>query len=269
MMFKKFCSVSVTRLGLLCYVFWSQTGFVLLSNQKATLPVSVDAPTITFQWDGSYPEIDNKDEVEGGAYASLDDEAFMLQLLTLAVDRWNDVRGSYLRLAVQKAQSTVAMDPEDKIFTIVVESSDNQSSAAYAAPQLDDEGTTIIDCDINVADKKTGAPELLRTLTHELGHCIGLGHAHSNYGALMGYSRTDTRPTLGADDKAGIIFLYPDPKYVDGGPKEMVGCGNISAPPSHSKPMQNLYLIWLVLFGLLLPLGIVGLQAKLRGNSKI
>jgi len=240
-------------------IFLSQTGFVLLSPHKATLPVTTDLPKITFQWDGSYPEMTDKDKLEGGAYAGLDDQAFMQQLLTIAVDRWNTVRGSFLRMEVLLSNTPVSMDPEDKVFSLVVEPSDNASSAAYAAPQMDENETTIIDCDINIASRKTDAESLLFTLVHELGHCIGLGHAHSNYGAIMGYSRTERKATLGADDKAGLIFLYPDPAYVDGNSKELVSCGVTGSRKGPDANIPGLLLLAMV---------VLGAFYSLRPNSK-
>ena len=241
------------KLLLLTGLFVSQSGFVLLSAKKATLPVSTVQPRLIFQWDGSSPDISNKDEFEGGIYAELDDQAFMQQLLNTAVNRWNEVRGSYLVLEVQLSASAVSMDPEDQIFSLVVEASDNASSAAYAAPQMDDEGTVINDCDINIASRKTEAKSLLRTIVHELGHCVGLGHPHSNYGAIMGYSRDDSKATLGADDIAGVIFLYPDPNYVSGSPKELIACGVLNGKNQNSQNKKGSGEI-VMLLALILPL---------------
>ena len=226
----------LAKVGMLCAIYLTQTGFVLLSPHQATLPVSPAQPKITFLWDGSYPDMKGKDDFEGGAYAALDDQAFFQQLLNIAVAKWNEVRGSYLKLEVQLSTESISMDPEDKIFSLVVESSDNASAAAYASPQMNEEGTAIIDCDINIASRKTEAESLLFTLVHELGHCIGLGHAHSNYGAIMGYSRTERQANLGADDKAGIIFLYPDSTYGGGHAKELVSCGTVTTGMTGNSP---------------------------------
>jgi uncharacterized protein (TIGR03382 family) len=204
------------------------TGFVLLSSKKAALPATVAEPNVIFYWDATAPapEIEKKDEYRGGAYREVDDLTLMRQLLVDAMDMWNSVPGAFVTLVLADADPTrvIQEDRDDKQNSIIVAESSNLSSAAYAQPQIDD-SATIVDCDITVAKKKTTAKELAFTLTHELGHCLGLGHAHSNYNAIMGYSRTSRNFALGADDIAGLIYLYPDPKYGTGAPKELAACG--------------------------------------------
>lgn len=225
----------------------SAAAFVLLSSSKATLPISPALPSINFIWDGKSPEIDEKDKYSSGAYESLEDKEFMQQLLQDALNIWNNVPGSFLRMTIQ--EGVTDMDPEDKVFSLVVEKSDNLSSAAFAKPTVpDDDPKTIADCDINIADTKTSAKDLAYTITHELGHCVGLGHPHTNYGAIMGYSRMSRQLKLGADDISGAVYLYPDPKYVSGNPKEIV-CGRVGTATDGSTSLA-FYLI--ILFPLLL-----------------
>lgn len=243
------------------------SAFVLLSSAKATLPASPASPTINFVWDGNAPEIDKKDKYREGQFQGLDDKAFMRLLLQDALGVWNEVPGSYLRLSI--SEGVTKLDEEDKVFSIVVESNDNISTAAFAKPNVHEENRdNIIDCDISIADTKTSAKDLVYTIAHELGHCIGLGHPHTNYGAIMGYSRMARDLRLGADDIAGLIYLYPDPNYVDGEPKEIV-CATITADAGKGLfgTLASFGLLALPLL-LILP-GAAALHAKQRVPVKV
>jgi len=216
----------VAKVGLMLGAGYFTSGFVLLSGPvEARLPVSTVAPTIQFVWNGTAPGITSKDDVEGGIYAGLDDQAFFAFALQTAVTQWNAVRGSYVRLSVVQNAATAKIDEEDRVFSIVTDTEASASTAASARPKTDSDGV-IYDCDIQVADRSsTSARSLIFTLVHELGHCLGLGHNHSNYNSIMSYARSQSTYNLGADDKAGLIFLYPDPAYAPEASKEAVGCG--------------------------------------------
>lgn len=195
-------------------------GFVLLSGpETARLPVNPQSPTVVFRLNSQGPELDKKDEFMGGIYASLSDAELYPILVQEAMDRWNQIDGSYVQLEYAM-DDAAALDPEDQVFSIV-EGSLEATAAASANPVVED--GIINDCDIKISSRKVSAKSLAYTLMHELGHCLGLGHNHTSYNAVMGYSRTSQSLYLASDDKAGILFLYPDadaPK-----PKEMISCG--------------------------------------------
>ncbi len=202
------------------------SGFVLLSDHKATLPATADSPTISFIWDGKAPPITGKDKYLDGRYAALDDRDAMAAIIVEAMGLWNAVPGAFIVLAASEGEGAT-MDPEDLKFSIVTQHNSNASSAAFAVPRWTDKHPeTISDCDVNISDRSTEAKSLAYTLAHELGHCLGLGHVHSNYNSIMGYSRSALDFRLGADDKAGVIYLYPDPKEVGAEPKELF-CGTV------------------------------------------
>lgn len=208
----------------------SLTGFVLLGKHKSILPATPAAPTVEFIYDpnGEVPPMSKKDELMEGQYAKLTDAQLLPILLQHAMDQWNTIRGSYLRMTMVPSTGTPQRDRTDRLNVILAERSSNASTAAFATPETNpDNPDQIYDCDISISLNATSANSLLETITHELGHCVGLGHPHNNYGAIMSYSRGGSSYKLGADDKAGAIFLYPDPTYVDSNPKELIACGNI------------------------------------------
>ena len=224
------------------------TGFVLLGKQEARLPVSPAEPTITFTWstDGKAPQLRDKAKFKDGAYADFSDAELTPILIQEAIDQWNGIRGSYLRFELATTTGELTPDSEDEQNFIVVQKAPSASVAAYAAPNVDSETGLIKDCDIVINDVKTSTMSLLETLTHELGHCVGLGHPHSNYGAIMSYSRSGRSHRLSSDDKAGAIYLYPDPAYNSDEPKELVGCGTINGKHRNRGPGGSVYFVILI-----------------------
>jgi hypothetical protein len=238
-------------------------GFVLLSAEKATLPVTPDSPILNFIWDGKAPTIKEKDKFAGGQFKDLDDKAFMQHLLTDALGIWNDVPGAFVTLQVTEEETPgdAKLDDSDKKFSIVVQKSSNLSTAAFAKPKIEDSNRALIaDCDVSITDTSSPARDLAFTIAHELGHCLGLGHAHTNYDAIMGYSRTARTLTLGADDMAGLIYLYPDPAYVGSKPKELI-CGVVGAKPAGDGGVRALAMLTLLAAPLAMAAA-CGLRAK-------
>jgi hypothetical protein len=195
-------------------------GFVHISQLKPRLPVSPDSPTITFLWNGDAPELTEKDEVLEGSFANASDQDLMAALLTRAMNTWNNVPTAYVILVMEQ-DATAHIDENDETFSIVVESQESEAVAAAALPSfmtsdpepsgLENDPKMIHDCDISISDSSVPAKSLLRTLVHELGHCLGLGHPHSSYRSIMSYSSLDESAKLSLDDKAGVSFLYPEP----------------------------------------------------------
>lgn len=226
--------------------------FVLLSGPaEARLPVSEENPQIVFDLSLDPPSITDKDKFMGGQYEDLSDEDFWLMLVQLAMKPWNDVADAYIEMSVEFSDQA-ALNNEDRIFSIVVGKT-NLTTAAYADPTLEDK--VIADCDIAVSERGSTARFMAYTLMHELGHCLGLGHNHSDYAAVMGYSRTDRSLSLGLDDEAGLVFLYPSSAV--GKPKELAGCGVIGGRGSSN--------FWMFLL-LCLPI-LAGLVHRFQGSK--
>lgn len=59
---------------------------------------------------------------------------------------------------------------------------------------------------------------LREVITHEVGHCIGLGHSEDRNANMAGFIHNDRRgATLTEDDKNGARFIYPAPGDGGGG----------------------------------------------------
>lgn len=227
------------------------TSFVLLGKNKAKLPVSVEAPQSEFIWstDGNAPSLTEKDKFKDGSYANYSDEELTPILIQEAMDQWNSIRGSFLQFQLTTRTGELPISQEDRSNHIVVKKNPSASTAAYAAPHGIDDENVIADCDIVINDVKVTVMSFMETMTHELGHCVGLGHPHSNYNAIMSYSRGGNSYRLSSDDKAGAIYLYPDPQYVQGNSKELIGCGTILGR-DHNKS-SGPWLYWMMCVPLL------------------
>lgn len=76
-------------------------------------------------------------------------------------------------------------------------------------------GKTVTGCEVKLSEKlKTSASAFVATLTHELGHCMGLDHTQDLSYAIMSYFREPGLVRLQVDDKMGLTYMYPtDPEY--------------------------------------------------------
>jgi hypothetical protein len=194
--------------------------FVHISQLKPRLPISPESPSVTFLWNGDAPELTEKEKVLDGAFADSSDQDLMAALLTRAMNTWSNVPTAYVILNMEQ-DASARVDENDETFSIVVEEQDSHAVAAAALPSfmtsdpdptaLENDPKVIHDCDISISNSSVSAKSLLRTLVHELGHCLGIGHPHSSYRSIMSYSSLDESANLALDDKAAVSFLYPEP----------------------------------------------------------
>ena len=198
-------------------------GFALLSSHdEARLPVSFSQPTIVFELTTQAPALRGQSLFLDGAYADRTGEDFWVALVEEAVARWNKVEGSFVDIRLDRNYDA-AVDQTDRRYSIVVGNTARTSSAA-ARPVIED--GVIVDCDIVVNNTRPQAKSLAFTIMHEIGHCLGLGHNHADRNAVMSYARTNQDLSLGADDQAGLIYLYPsDQSNVS--EEKLMGCGVI------------------------------------------
>lgn len=124
-------------------------------------------------------------------------------------DDYNLINASYLQL-VDTNDSDYDDEGSGRTITITF---DGASGANAGEAQLKTSGSKIIGCEVKMEESLLdSAKDLLTTLTHELGHCVGLDHPQENVRAIMSYFADPDDMRLLVDDKMGIIFLFPKNK---------------------------------------------------------
>lgn len=252
------------------------SGFNLIGNKAYRLPRDTTG-TVTFLLGTEAPTISEKASYADGIYADTSDDALWVEVVRLAMAKWNEVPGISLRLAATSSNAATVNDA-DNAHSILLSRELPFSVAAVAYPSKNDDTSAIDDCDIQVGAGPTPLEDLIVTVTHELGHCLGLGHNHVDYGSLMGYSALDRQFKLGLDDMAGLIFLYPDPSQSTSKDSSFAPCGSVALPASargagpglaHSPKGLGVAAGALLLLPLALALVlalVTGLSASLRGT---
>jgi len=160
--------------------------------------------------------------------------AFYEELVADAVSLWSSVPASYIRLEV------VSLEDHAQIsVNIKGRLSGARFSSGYAIfDESDEDGP--LHCDIHVADNGSTVA-FAKTLLHELGHCLGLGHSLIPQ-AIMSYNLAANRYALDTDDRAAVARLYP----ADGSsPALPPGCAIGAARLSHRAHWPIVFL-WLV-----------------------
>ncbi len=241
---------SINKLALFVVTSLATCGFVPIRASEPRIGLD-ESNTVTFLWDGTTPkEITARTGYSGTSLESLSEKEAFRQILQDAATRWSTVPDAKLRVRVSEEAAEPL--PDDLRHVLSVKENNDQGGAAL--PITGDsigKGLTsrdIADCDIALDGGPYEATSLAYVVTHELGHCLGLGHAHTNQHAIMGYTRTRQSASLGADDMAGIIYLYPSDELSMQN-KEIVGsCGVIAGSQRGLTNFTGLFLLIFVVF---------------------
>jgi hypothetical protein len=192
---------------LLTFVSQPAFSYVYLSPLRPKL-VPADGLTQEFHLTSEAPVFSDKESFEDGVYADYSDDEVFLLLVQRAMNYWNDIPQLSIQLKVS-AERKGAINPDDNLFSVGIATiSTVASGLAYPVP---DEGDSrrLRDCDIQVGTDIDSIPSFIFVLVHEFGHCLGLGHNHSDPDAIMGYWQPRSEVALGLDDVAGVLSLYP------------------------------------------------------------
>ncbi len=205
---------------IIMFVFIS-SGFALLSSKMWR--INKDDPTI---WIKACDDLKNHTWSGNNIYDSTDvlasvNQATYTQVLTSIINDYNNIQDSYIRLAKYPDDPSNPGSPSagDSTFTtakgdvrtIEVCFTDPGSVLAGGDASQKVESKDIIGCKIRIKkDYKDDLENFVATLTHEIGHCLGLDHPMDTTNAIMSYFRPDDKIRLMSDDKMGMIFIYPN-----------------------------------------------------------
>ncbi len=173
------------------------------SGTAAAYPVPIDFSGALLRWNILGPEDPVYFEIINDSTISTE---LANQLVSSSTAIWSDVEGSILRLA--NAADTAGSSPR---ITINFNSSFDGGSfaAAYAAMDEYDLDGNPAHCSVHVAIRGgEQTSDLEKTILHELGHCLGLGHSLFPK-AIMSYRLEENSFALDVDDMAAIRRHYP------------------------------------------------------------
>lgn len=199
--------------------------FVLLGPHESRL-VPSNGRDVYFHLTPESPSFVDKSSFNDGIYAENTDAEVFAFLVQSAMRYWNEIPNLAVQLHIDEVRDG-KIDPLDKKFSIGV-SSISEVASGLAYPQTDEaDPKTINDCDIEVSTDVVSIPAFIYVMTHELGHCLGLGHNHNDPSAIMGYWTPRGVLTLGLDDVAGALYLYPSSDA--GTTRHFAPCGSVSS----------------------------------------
>lgn len=131
------------------------------------------------------------------------------QILNSIYTDYNNVSNSFIVLSDAGTDPTYNTTAAAQRTITICTGSTGSLASAIAEPKL--ENGKSVGCNITIG--KTATDDLrnfVSTMTHELGHCLGLDHAQETTHAIMSYYHSRDLVRLQIDDKMGLIYLYPD-----------------------------------------------------------
>ncbi|MBF0362622.1 MAG: matrixin family metalloprotease [Oligoflexia bacterium] len=138
----------------------------------------------------------------------------IVEVMQSIINDANGIFGSYLRLElypedVNNLESGSHYDAT-KAEKRIIEIGEDSLFLASGVASWQSDGENIIGCKISFAkEDKKEVRSFIATMTHEIGHCLGLHHPQELVDSIMSYFKQSRFYRYQIDDKMGISYLYP------------------------------------------------------------
>lgn len=129
------------------------------------------------------------------------------QIMNSIINDYNNIQGAFVTLADSNDSDYAAHSANRKI---TIQDGNLDSLTSGAAAQQSWNGSNIDACTIVFKPAILQAAKIFTSsITHELGHCLGLNHPMDTVHAIMSYYADPDVVRLQMDDKMGLVYLYP------------------------------------------------------------
>lgn len=189
-------------IGIFCVGFRLQfpgKGWDLTLTPAANAKLFVDYSTLTDSLKNDLPS--------GDSLANSGDPISIATLMASILTDFNSIQGSFVNLVDISDTDYSAYGAQR---TITIEKVNSAPGLSSGEAKQTFQQNKLIACKINLKDAVfDGAKHFVATVTHEIGHCLGLAHPQETVRAAMSYFKSDSTIRLQIDDKMGLVYLYP------------------------------------------------------------
>lgn len=202
------------------------------STEAYPFPVDFSGQLLRWQIDASTPDLTYQVEFEGSF-----DESLLITVTRDAASKWNEVPSSFVVL-----NFTNSLDADIRVVFKQNDTGDDFAAGFAVFEEYD--GNTPVRCRIEVFLEDIVTVGVAKTILHEFGHCLGLGHSLVPE-AIMSYRVNENQYALSLNDYAALTTLYPRPGFAED--KKPLGCSVVPDRIAKASPSRSLvHAAWLV-----------------------
>lgn len=176
-------------------------------DDKKTFAVNNSAPAKTKVFvDYDQASVTLENDLPAGDPLAGTSQVTVSAIVNSVLSDYNSIAAAYVQL-VDTSDSDYAAESTNRVIKIRKAGTDGLSGGEA---QLEFDGTNVVGCQIDVNPALyEKAKFFTMTVTHEIGHCLGLDHPQDTTNAIMSYFTSNNVVRLQIDDKMGITYLYP------------------------------------------------------------